>query len=174
MNVKALQLSSDTLDECLEVISKVASNYRVYDTPNTLGVAFKLLDDDVTIGDGDWLIMLPDDNGVAVLSDAEFHKKYYKIEPEERMLQDIRYALKENITPSPGVCKVLHQHFLIFPDDIQDAMIEKGWVKKQRCEVWSRVMGYFRPVDQWNKGKKQEHADRHHLTGAQGLPSFKD
>jgi len=29
-----------------------------------------------------------------------------------------------------------------------------------KCEVWSRVMGYFRPVDQWNKGKRREYADR--------------
>lgn len=28
------------------------------------------------------------------------------------------------------------------------------------CEVWSRVMGYFRPVDQWNRGKKSEYAER--------------
>ena len=28
------------------------------------------------------------------------------------------------------------------------------------CEVWSRIVGYFRPVDQWNTGKKQEYADR--------------
>lgn len=28
------------------------------------------------------------------------------------------------------------------------------------CEVWSRVMGYFRPVDQWNKGKKSEYDER--------------
>jgi len=28
------------------------------------------------------------------------------------------------------------------------------------CEVWSRIVGYFRPVDQWNKGKKSEYSDR--------------
>lgn len=28
------------------------------------------------------------------------------------------------------------------------------------CEVWSRIVGYFRPVDQWNKGKKSEYQDR--------------
>ncbi len=28
------------------------------------------------------------------------------------------------------------------------------------CEVWSRIVGYFRPVDQWNKGKRQEYQDR--------------
>jgi len=27
-------------------------------------------------------------------------------------------------------------------------------------EVWSRVMGYFRPVDQWNKGKQSEYEER--------------
>ncbi len=28
------------------------------------------------------------------------------------------------------------------------------------CEVYSRVVGYIRPVQQWNKGKKQEFKDR--------------
>jgi anaerobic ribonucleoside-triphosphate reductase len=32
--------------------------------------------------------------------------------------------------------------------------------KKVPAEVYSRVVGYFRPVNQWNKGKKQEFADR--------------
>ncbi|MEM2587893.1 MAG: anaerobic ribonucleoside-triphosphate reductase, partial [Candidatus Bathyarchaeia archaeon] len=25
-----------------------------------------------------------------------------------------------------------------------------------KCEVYSRVVGYFRPVDQWNDGKQSE------------------
>jgi anaerobic ribonucleoside-triphosphate reductase len=28
------------------------------------------------------------------------------------------------------------------------------------CEVWSRVMGYHRPVNAFNAGKQQEHRDR--------------
>lgn len=28
------------------------------------------------------------------------------------------------------------------------------------CEVYSRVVGYFRPVQQWNKGKQAEFKDR--------------
>ena len=28
------------------------------------------------------------------------------------------------------------------------------------CECWDRVMGYFRPVSDWNEGKRQEHLDR--------------
>jgi len=32
--------------------------------------------------------------------------------------------------------------------------------ERQPCEVWTRVMGYFRPVDGFNIGKKSEHAER--------------
>lgn len=31
------------------------------------------------------------------------------------------------------------------------------------CEVWTRVMGYFRPVSSFNIGKKGEHAERTHF-----------
>lgn len=33
-------------------------------------------------------------------------------------------------------------------------------VVKQPCEVYSRIVGYLRPVQQWNEGKKQEFEDR--------------
>jgi ribonucleoside-triphosphate reductase len=29
-----------------------------------------------------------------------------------------------------------------------------------KTEVWSRVCGFFRPVQQWNKGKKEEFRER--------------
>ncbi|MFW6121112.1 MAG: ribonucleoside triphosphate reductase [Petrotogales bacterium] len=32
--------------------------------------------------------------------------------------------------------------------------------KTTECEVYSRVVGYLRPVSQWNKGKQQEFTDR--------------
>jgi len=32
--------------------------------------------------------------------------------------------------------------------------------ERQRCEVWTRVMGYHRPVASFNIGKKGEHAER--------------
>lgn len=31
---------------------------------------------------------------------------------------------------------------------------------KRICDVYSRVMGYHRPVSAYNKGKRQEHMDR--------------
>lgn len=33
-------------------------------------------------------------------------------------------------------------------------------VKKVPCETYSRIVGYFRPVQNWNEGKKQEFKDR--------------
>ena len=32
--------------------------------------------------------------------------------------------------------------------------------KRQRCEVYSRVCGYLRPVTNWNDGKQAEFKDR--------------
>lgn len=31
---------------------------------------------------------------------------------------------------------------------------------KTKCEVYSRVVGYIRPVTQWNDGKQEEFKDR--------------
>ena len=32
--------------------------------------------------------------------------------------------------------------------------------ERTRCEVWTRVMGYHRPVSAFNPGKQSEHAER--------------
>ena len=31
---------------------------------------------------------------------------------------------------------------------------------RTRCEVYSRVVGYLRPINQWNDGKRAEFGDR--------------
>ncbi|WP_342622563.1 anaerobic ribonucleoside-triphosphate reductase [Pseudomonas alkylphenolica] len=36
--------------------------------------------------------------------------------------------------------------------------------QRQRCEVWTRVMGYHRPVSAFNPGKQSEHRERQHFT----------
>lgn len=33
-------------------------------------------------------------------------------------------------------------------------------MKKIRCEIYSRISGYYRPVSQYNKGKKEEFSER--------------
>jgi len=38
-------------------------------------------------------------------------------------------------------------------------VVREGCCNKE-CEVYSRVVGYYRPIDQWNIGKKQEFKDR--------------
>jgi hypothetical protein len=32
--------------------------------------------------------------------------------------------------------------------------------ERTKCEVWTRCMGYHRPVSAFNRGKQQEHLDR--------------
>ena len=32
--------------------------------------------------------------------------------------------------------------------------------ERTRCEIWTRVMGYHRPITSFNPGKKAEHAER--------------
>jgi anaerobic ribonucleoside-triphosphate reductase len=47
--------------------------------------------------------------------------------------------------------------------------IELKQDERQVCEVWSRVMGYHRPVSAYNKGKQQEHKERRFFSeGRQG------
>ena len=39
-------------------------------------------------------------------------------------------------------------------------MSSKIRIKAVPCEVWSRIVGYYRPVKNWNDGKKEEFRDR--------------
>lgn len=32
--------------------------------------------------------------------------------------------------------------------------------ERQKCEIWTRVMGYFRTYDDFNIGKKSEYKER--------------
>lgn len=46
----------------------------------------------------------------------------------------------------------------------EEKKVELKDEERQKCENWTRVMGYFRPVDGWNIGKKQEFADRKYFS----------
>lgn len=41
-----------------------------------------------------------------------------------------------------------------------------------KCEVYSRVTGYMRPVSAWNLGKKEEFKDRKAYNAAAGSTSY--
>lgn len=43
----------------------------------------------------------------------------------------------------------IHGRTVVIPDE-----------ERTECEVWTRVMGYYRPVSEFNIGKKSEHAER--------------
>lgn len=41
-----------------------------------------------------------------------------------------------------------------------DAVLTLSDDERQPCEVWTRVMGYHRPVSSFNTGKQGEYAER--------------
>ena len=42
--------------------------------------------------------------------------------------------------------------------------------ERQRCEVWTRVMGYHRPVASFNIGTKGEHSERRFFVEERARP----
>ncbi len=50
---------------------------------------------------------------------------------------------------SPATLPVTASEPIVLDDD-----------ERQPCEVWTRVMGYHRPVSSFNIGKKGEHQER--------------
>ncbi|MDD3808598.1 MAG: anaerobic ribonucleoside-triphosphate reductase, partial [Candidatus Pacebacteria bacterium] len=46
-------------------------------------------------------------------------------------------------------------------------------VVEQKCEVYSRVVGYIRPVNNWHDGKRQEFKDRVTFSYAKGIGGAK-
>jgi len=45
--------------------------------------------------------------------------------------------------------------------DVDQELLEEVEKKRKKCEVYSRVVGYIRPVSQWNDGKQEEFKERH-------------
>ena len=44
-----------------------------------------------------------------------------------------------------------------------DQVVELRDEERTPCEVWTRVMGYHRPVSAFNAGKRAEHAERQYF-----------
>jgi len=45
----------------------------------------------------------------------------------------------------------------------REEILEKNPGKRSKCLVYTRVMGYHRPVESFNIGKKGEHRQRRHF-----------
>lgn len=55
-------------------------------------------------------------------------------------------------------------------------MVEKIELKdseRQPCEVWTRVMGYHRPISSFNKGKRGEFEERKNFTESKAFKHIK-
>lgn len=47
-------------------------------------------------------------------------------------------------------------------------MSDKVEMKRTRCEIYSRVVGYIRPIQQWNGGKMAEWRKRRYFNIEKG------
>jgi ribonucleoside-triphosphate reductase len=65
------------------------------------------------------------------------------------------------LTPTFSVCPV-HGYIPGEHENCPQCVIE------QKCEVYSRIVGYIRPVEQWNNGKAQEFKDRKEFVVGKG------
>ena len=55
---------------------------------------------------------------------------------------------------------------------VDDIVIKEE--ERTRCEVWTRVMGYHRPVQEFNPGKQSEFHERKHFIEPKGLDEPSD
>jgi len=63
-------------------------------------------------------------------------------------------------------------------DENQNLVLPDGTVipesKRTRCEVYSRVVGYLRPINQYNPGKKSEFKNRENFIVKRGGIRYPD
>ncbi|MFA5871517.1 MAG: ribonucleoside triphosphate reductase [Parcubacteria group bacterium] len=81
------------------------------------------------------------------IQDIETTKKLVKTIAEKYSLPYFTLSPTFSICPSHGYLIGEHQ-------------ICPKCVVEQKCEVYSRIVGYIRPVEQWNAGKATEYGDR--------------
>jgi ribonucleoside-triphosphate reductase (formate) len=81
------------------------------------------------------------------IQDIETTKKLVRTVSEKYALPYFTLSPTFSICPSHGYLTGEHE------------MCPKC-VVEQKCEVYSRIVGYIRPIEQWNKGKATEYGDR--------------
>ena len=95
----------------------------------------------------------------------------------------------ESVKNVDKVCHDCNQEILVENDEIKNGVFleyqngnqkigvykckecfdkNKSLTNFQPCEVYSRVVGYIRPIQQWHKGKKQEFDERKEFKVAPG------
>ena len=56
--------------------------------------------------------------------------------------------------------------------NIEDVKLSDS--ERQPCEVWTRVMGYLRPVSEFNKGKKSEFYSRQYFKESKAVKACEE
>ena len=81
------------------------------------------------------------------INDIETTKRLVKTISEEYSLPYFTLTPTFSVCPTHGYLEGEHEYC-------------PKCVIKQKCEVYSRIVGYIRPVQQWHKGKVAEYKDR--------------
>ncbi len=96
-------------------------------------------------------------------------ERIWDTETTKKLIRKIaeNYALPYfTLTPTFSICPV---HGYLVGEHITCPKC----VVEQKTEVYSRVVGYIRPVEQWNKGKKTEFGDRKTFLVKEGVKATK-
>lgn len=88
------------------------------------------------------------------ISDSTACKKFVKTVLEKYRLPYITVTPTFSICPCHGYISGEHEYCPKCESEN----------KQTKCEVWTRVMGYHRPLFSFNIGKKSEHKDRKHFS----------
>ena len=59
-------------------------------------------------------------------------------------------------------------------EDLTPEQRARFQARRQKCEVWTRVMGYHRPTCMFNAGKVSEFKERKMFTEAKAVTHMKD
>jgi len=93
------------------------------------------------------------------LRDADLIKSETK---PDRFLKPVRFGSKvSEVIKSSLLIKEESSHFNNLTDFQGHVILSES--ERTRTEIWTRVMGYHRPVSAFNPGKKSEHAERLHF-----------
>lgn len=100
------------------------------------------------------------------ISSADACRKLVKRALSNFRLPYITVTPTFSICPAHGYLAGEHE-FCPKCDDALRASLPQGAAlpedDRRRCEVWTRVMGYHRPVSAFNPGKRSEHEERTHF-----------
>jgi len=108
-------------------------------------------------------LRLQDDLQTKYTGGTVFHtfvgEKKLPIESVKQLIKKITHNFKLpyiTLSPSFSICP---EHGYIYGEHSKcPKCAEKG--KEQECIIYSRIVGYLRPVNQWNEGKQAEFSDR--------------